>query len=493
MKLKTRLIISFCLILFVPIILGYVLLGSFRVIQMNQMGSMYSINGNYEYFTNSMPLLNYYISTEVEQAKVWVEDGEDLLDAGNLKKLNEKANSNNCFILIREGEEIIFDGSEGDVLTAEDLPRYGQNGSDVNVIVYLSDTSTAVLRQLDFTSDGRELTLFLVTTSDRVLPEVKKLALDLGISIIIILVLTAIILIGWTYQGVVPQLRYLVRCTEEIREGTLDRPIEFHGNNEISELARALEEMRKRLQADALEKIDNEQEQKALISNIAHDLKTPITAVKGYAEGILDGVASTPEKKEAYLRTICNKANEMNSLINELSLYSKIDTNRIPYNFQRLNANQYFRDCAEEIGIDLENQQVSFNYYSYVEPDVEIIGDPEQLERVIHNIVGNSVKYQGNEPLRIQLRMKDVGDFVQIELEDNGMGIAAKDLPYIFDRMFRADASRNSKTGGSGIGLSIVKKIVEDHGGNIWATSKEHMGTCMYFVIRKYQEGTSNE
>lgn len=491
MKLKTRLIISFCLILFLPIIMGYVLLGSFRMIQLNQMGSMYSINGNYEYFTNSIQLLNYYISMEVEQAENWVDD-ENLFDVDNLERLNEKANNNNCFIMMRKGDEILYDGGGG-VITGKDLPSFGANTSDVSVIVYLSDTSTAILRQMDFTYDDVECTLFLVTTSDKVLPEVKKLALDLILSIVIILILTAIILIGWTYQGVVPQLRYLVKCTEEIREGTLDKPIEYHGSNEITELARALEEMRKRLQADALEKIDNEQEQRALISNIAHDLKTPITAVKGYAEGILDGVASTPEKKEAYLRTIYNKANEMNSLINELSLYTKIDTNRIPYNFQRLKAKKYFMDCAEEIGIDLENQQVSFDFYCYVDPDVEIIGDPEQLERVIHNIVGNSVKYHGDEALRIQLRIKDVGDFVQVELEDNGMGIAAKDLPFIFDRMFRADASRNSKTGGSGIGLSIVKKIVEDHGGNIWATSKERLGTCMYFVIRKYQEGTSNE
>ena len=88
----------------------------------------------------------------------------------------------------------------------------------------------------------------------------------------------------------------------------------------------------------------------------------------------------------------------------------------------------------------------------------------------------------------INIRVKDAGDFIQIEIEDNGKGIAQKDLPYIFDRFYRTDASRNSATGGSGIGLSIVKKIVEDHGGKIWATSKEFTGTVMYFVIRKYQE-----
>jgi signal transduction histidine kinase len=117
---------------------------------------------------------------------------------------------------------------------------------------------------------------------------------------------------------------------------------------------------------------------------------------------------------------------------------------------------------------------------------VVIIADPEQLGRVINNIVSNTLKYLDKPQGLINMRIKDVGDFIQVEIEDNGRGIAAKDLPYIFDRFFRADASRNSATGGSGIGLSIVKKIIEDHGGKIWATSKPGIGTIMYFVIRKY-------
>ena len=109
------------------------------------------------------------------------------------------------------------------------------------------------------------------------------------------------------------------------------------------------------------------------------------------------------------------------------------------------------------------------------------------------NIVGNSVKYMDKSDPSITMDLKDVGDFVQIELGDNGKGIAAKDLPNIFDRFYRTDASRNSSKGGSGIGLSIVKKIVEEHGGKIWATSEEGVGTTMYFVIRKYQEVPMNE
>ena len=316
----------------------------------------------------------------------------------------------------------------------------------------------------------------------------KFLTVDLGMSVMIILLFTAIILIMWIYGSIVQKINHLKDAAENIKEGNLDFNIDVRGNDEFSEVAKALEAMRKRLKENAVEKLETENNEKQLISNIAHDLKTPLTAIQGYAEGLLDGVAATPEKQISYIKTIYNKAGEMNTLLNELTIYSKIDTNRIPYNYQKLNVSDYFLDCVEELGMDLDNQNIQLNYYNQVDDTTEIIADPEQLKRVIHNIVGNSVKYMGKKTGLIQLRLLDVGDFVQVEIEDNGSGIAVKDLPYIFDRMYRGDASRNSSVRGSGIGLSIVQKIIEDHGGKIWATSKEGEGTVMYFVLRKYQE-----
>lgn len=321
------------------------------------------------------------------------------------------------------------------------------------------------------------------------LPDFKNLVVDVMISVILILFFTAAILVIWTYSGIISRLRQLNKAAENIRDGNLDFSIDTKGHDEISELSESFEAMRKRLQMNAQEKLDAEQEHRMLISNIAHDLKTPITAIKGYSEGILDGVADTPEKRERYLKTIYNKANEMNTLINELTLYSNIDTNKIPYNFRKLSVKDYFTDCMEELKMDLENQHVQLTFFNYVDEDILMIADPEQLGRVIHNIIGNAIKYmRAEEPSFISMRIKDVGDFIQVEIEDNGKGISNKDLPYIFDRFYRADASRNSAAGGSGIGLSIVKKIIEDHGGKIWATSKENVGTVMYFVLRKYQE-----
>ena len=323
--------------------------------------------------------------------------------------------------------------------------------------------------------------------------QVKLMAKDMILTATIILVFTALSVGLWIYRSIAVPLVKLKKATKNIKEGNLDFVLEVEGNDEFSQLCQDFEEMRKRLKESTEEKILMDKENKELISNISHDLKTPITAVKGYVEGIMDGVADTPEKMDRYVRTIYNKTNEMDHLINELTFYSKIDTNRIPYTFSKLNVEDYFSDCAEELGLEMETRGIELVYANYVEKGVQVIADGEQIRRVIHNIVSNAIKYMEKPRGIIQLRVKDVGDFIQVEIEDNGKGIAAKDLPYIFDRFYRTDVSRNSSKGGSGIGLSIVKKIMEDHGEKVWATSRLGIGTIMYFVLRKYQEVPMNE
>ena len=292
---------------------------------------------------------------------------------------------------------------------------------------------------------------------------VHVMAKDLFISAFVILISVALVVGLWVYRSIAVPLVKLKKATQNIKEGNLDFVLD-------------------------VEKSLIEKENRELISNISQDLKTPITAVKGYVEGIMDGVADTPEKMDRYVRTIYNKTNEMDHLINELTFYSKIDTNRIPYTFSKLNVEDYFEDCSEEVGLELETRGIELVYANYVEKDVMVIADGEQIRRVIHNIISNAIKYMDKPKGIIQIRIKDVGDFIQIEIEDNGKGIGPKDLPYIFDRFYRTDVSRNSSKGGSGIGLSIVKKILEDHGGKVWATSRLGIGTIMYFVLRKYQE-----
>lgn len=335
--------------------------------------------------------------------------------------------------------------------------------------------------------------LFVLHQFNRFGPEVRAVMIQMLVTGVMILIFVCAALTLWVYRSVLRPLSKLQEATRKIRDGNLDFTLEVEEDDEIGELCQDFEEMRIRLKENAEEKIQYDIENKELISNISHDLKTPITAIKGYVEGIMDGVASSPEKLDKYIRTIYNKANDMDRLIDELTFYSKIDTNKIPYEFNKINVNSYFGDCVEEVGLDMDSRNIELGYFNYVSDDVVVIADAEQMKRVINNIISNSVKYMDKPKGIINIRIKDVGDFIQIEIEDNGRGIAAKDLPCIFDRFYRTDSSRNSSQGGSGIGLSIVRKIVEDHGGRIWATSKEGMGTEMHIVLRKYQEVLQSE
>ena len=178
--------------------------------------------------------------------------------------------------------------------------------------------------------------------------QARQMFNTLVLYIVCILVFTAVLLLLWVYRSIITPIRKLRNAADNIKEGNLDFCVDVSGADEIGELGEAFESMRRQLKDNAEEKLRDEQESRALISNIAHDLKTPITAVKGYAEGILDGVANTPEKVDKYVRTIYNKATEMNTLINELTLYSKIDTNRIPYNFAKIHVADYFNDCIKK-------------------------------------------------------------------------------------------------------------------------------------------------
>lgn len=496
MKLRTRLTISFCIIIFVPILLAGLVIFGFANSHMKDIEQTYGIkSGNYNYLVNSVQLLNRYTKKNYEElVRVADNNPDSFADKKYLDKRNEELAGKYSYLIVRREEKLIYKGREVVGFDEEDLPGYGEYEPDAVSGTYVDGEEQVLIKQIDFEfTDGDRGSAFIITSSHELLPEIESLLLDACISIILILLLTAAMLIIWIYQGIIRPIKKLEVATINIQQGNLDFTLETEGSDEISELCASFEEMRKRLKESSERQIESERKNKELISNIAHDLKTPITAVKGYSEGLLDGVADTPEKQEKYLRTINSKANEIDALLNELTLYSKIDTNRIPYNFKKLNVGAYFNDCIEEIGMDLETKQIGLSYFNYVENDVMIIADPEQLRRVVNNIIGNSVKYLDKARGLLNIRIKDVGDFVQVEIEDNGRGIAAKDLPYIFERFYRTDASRNSATGGSGIGLSIVKKIIEDHGGKIWATSKESVGTVMYFVIRKYQEVIQDE
>ncbi|WP_434310617.1 ATP-binding protein [Hominifimenecus sp. rT4P-3] len=492
MKLRTKLTISFLTIILAPILLIGASVTVMNHFQIKALREIYGLADTEILFSsNTLQLFNALTqSMRDEVERIMQDDTAALEDAEYLENLNQRLMEKHSYLIVRKNGDILFTGDVAGQRIYDRLPGYGYGSNIKNQEgIYLGGEVGCLMSQQDFLfADGGEGSLFIVTNVEPLLPEVRSVVMEIVYVIILVLILTAVLLTVWLYGSILRPLGALKKATREIKNGNLDFSIDVSGKDEISELCMGFEEMRLRLKENSEEKMQYDADNKVLISNISHDLKTPITAIKGYVEGILDGVASSPEKLDKYVRTIYNKANDMDKLIDELTLYSKIDTNRIPYNFSKIKIDDYFNDCVEELKLELSAKNIELTYYNYLTEDVTIIGDTEQLKRVINNIISNSVKYMDKKKGLINIRIRDSGDFVQIEIEDNGRGISGRDLPYIFDRFYRADASRNSSTGGSGIGLSIVRKIIEDHGGRIWATSKESTGTIMHFVLRKYQE-----
>ncbi len=492
MKLKTRLVIAFMSIIIIPIVLLVFSGILFFQYEVHVLKKAYGVNVSYEMFTGtSIKVLTQLTNQQFQAMDEQIdEDSAQFLDMEYLDGINTSLEKSRSYLIVRVDDVLYYNGADEDNIVVDftDLPNFEVQDGNIRDTVY--DYENGFLsRQLDFVlPTGGQVSVFIITEVVDMMPETRDIAIQLILGVVLILAITAATLTVWIYRAMVSPLNRLKEATHNIKEGNLNFELKPENKDEIGELCEDFEDMRRRLKESAEERLSYDNDNKELISNISHDLKTPITAIKGYVEGIMDGVADTPEKINKYVRTIYNKANDMDRLIDELTYYSKIDTNRIPYVFSKINVSEFFGDCADEVSLDLEAKGIDFGYYNYVDEGTVIIADAEQLHKVINNIISNSVKYMDKPKGHINIRIKDDGDFIHVEMEDNGKGIGVKDLPYIFDRFYRTDSSRNSQKGGSGIGLSIVKKIIEDHGGSIWATSKEGTGTEMHFVLRKYQE-----
>lgn len=500
MKLKTRLIIIFFTVLLLPLTLTFGAIMLFSNLQTESLVQKYGFeNATNVYLPNSLQIINAMTNSVYEDFFSVLKFGtttdgtpQTVENYSYWDELNNELLRADSFLVVRKEETVIYSGaslSNRKDFNTRTLPEFDNFTVGTKTTPYLLDDYSVLVKQLDFYFyDGSRGSFFIVTSVSELLPQLQQLFVQIIASSFIIFLITSAALTLWMYHGITSPLKNLKAATQSIREGNMDFKLEKKSNDEIGELCDDFEAMRKELKHSQEEKLRFDRENRELISNISHDLKTPITAIKGYCEGIIDGVADTPEKIEKYIRTIYNKSIAMDSLINELTFYSKVDTDKLPYNFRKLNVTEFFDDCVTEIRLDLEAKGIEFSYRNHSDASSMMMADPEQLHRVLNNIVSNSVKYMDKSKGFIDLVIREDDTFISVEVIDNGRGISPEALPHVFDRFYRADTSRNTKQGGSGIGLSIVKKIIEDHGGHANATSIDGEGTTIYFTLKKLKE-----
>lgn len=482
MKLKTKLWITFIIIVVLPILLttiAYLVIGATVVLGMRDTYGEDSIS--FSFASNPASAYDEIINEHYETLEEYaLSDPSKLGDKEILAQMDESLGEVSAFLVVKKGDSLYYVSAESQY---DPVIHQLTDLADTKLEYYFKDVRRLV-KKLEFTfEDGSQGSIYLVTKVNSMVSE--ALVTAMLVAMILVLVVTGILLILWLRRSMFRPMNQLKDAMKKIAEGDLDTELVTKEKGEIKDLFDNFEIMRKQLKSTAEEKALVEKTNRELISNISHDLKTPITSIKGYVEGIMDGVADTPEKMNKYIRTIYNKANDMDLLINELTVYSQLDAKSIPYRFHQISVTDYFGDCIEEVGLDLEQKGIHFEYTNEVDKGVQIWADPEQLKRVINNIINNSVKYRRKENASITIHVADLKNLVRVDMEDNGKGIPKEDLEKIFERFYRTDASRNSAQGGSGIGLSISKKIVEEHGGEIWATGEEGKGLAIHFTLRK--------
>ncbi len=497
MKLRSKLKISFCIMIILPVLLCA---AAVCVIFKFQVVSIYQVYG-----VQQADLMSHFYSSGVMMGRITEEiyneikavsenDPKQFEDMAFLEELDQKLNEKLSALTVRKNGVMIYRSASLDKKDLEEiLPEYKQGDNYSDEGTYKGGDYQSLVKQVDFSDfEGNEYSVSIVTFLNQMLPQVKVLIIQVLAAILFVLVLTSLVLNVWIYRSVIRPMDKLKLATYNIKTGNLDFEMPKVSGDEIGDVCRDFEEMRVILKQSAEDKVLSDKEEKELIRNISHDLKTPLTAIRGYVEGILDGIADTPQKQEKYLRTIANKVNDMDRLIDELTIYSRLDTNRIPYTFDKIDAKQYFDSYCGEIGLELEAQGIRLEYRCHAGEGLVIVADAEQLKRVMNNIINNSIKYMDQSRAgKIEIDLYDEGNAAHLVIKDNGKGIGADELPHIFERFYRTDSSRNSQQGGSGIGLAIVKKIIEDHKGKIWAESVEGEGTTMHIYLLKEQDKLS--
>ncbi|MCM3631267.1 HAMP domain-containing histidine kinase [Paenibacillus glycanilyticus] len=329
--------------------------------------------------------------------------------------------------------------------------------------------------------DGSTGELVIVTDMEPVAGFFKRLLPLVLLTLLAALAVTSGVLTYLVSRSIIKPLYALKEAADHIREGDLDHAIRLRRQDEIGQLGAAFEEMRVRLQASLGAQLELEQGRKELLAHISHDLKTPITAIQGCTDCLRDGIADTEEKRQKYIQMIAGKTTEMNRMIEELQLYSTLDTGKLPFRWETVNLTAYMIQLVNELQLDprFGGTEVTFKGGSNRAAAL-IRADRQKLHRALMNLADNSLQHMKLEPKKLEFLLEEEPDGrYLLQIRDNGEGVPAEALPRVFDRFFRAESSRSPGKGNSGLGLAIVKQIMEAHDGTAAAASSPGEGTTI--------------
>ena len=479
MSIKLRLVLSNIAMIIVPIILFF--FASLLLVVL--------FLGDFREMAKFLPESHNYHKTVQEDSVLFLElkeksvmNPEELMSTGYLQSLNKRLKKIDAGLMIRKDNETFYSTANLEKVKAAQLPGFGVEASNRNLETI--GNQTFAIKQHDFfLQDGSQISFFLMRDASPWNQFVKTFFPILFGLCLFILIITNGLLTYFVSKSIIKPINRLKTAANYIKNGDLEHSIHTTRKDELGQLTQAFEEMRIQLKESHNMQKQYEENRKELIAHISHDLKTPITSIKGYIEGIRDGVADTPEKRAHYVKTIYTNAVSMDHLIDELFLFSKLDLGKLPFEFEELDIKNYLIDYMEELSFDLRKQHVNVHFEYNPIGSYLVLIDREKFKRVLANIINNSLKYMDNEEKNLTLSLISTDDKVKVIITDNGPGIPEESMPFIFNQFYRAERSRNKLTGGSGLGLSIARMIIEEHNGTIQVESTLMVGTEMTIIL----------
>lgn len=302
---------------------------------------------------------------------------------------------------------------------------------------------------------------------------ILKSFIIIGVAAMAIILLISQIFTNWLIKRILRPVNALTAGANRIVQGNLSEPVIYKGKDELSAVIATFNQMQAYLLEERKRNASFEKARTDMIAGISHDLRTPLTSVKGYIKGLRDGVASTPEKQEQYLAIAYNKASEMDALLQKLFYFSKLETGNLPLALKVEDLGQFVRKYVAQNQAELSQRKTSINV-DRAELGHFVSMDAEQMNRVLTNLIDNSIKYARAETLALNISVWREKENVHLNVSDNGQGVPEEQLANLFVQFWRGDESRGNRDGGgSGLGLNIVKHIVEAHGGTVSARNEE--------------------
>jgi len=272
-----------------------------------------------------------------------------------------------------------------------------------------------------------------------------------------------------------------------IRNTRLNVPAEFE-NKSADEMLDITERDVKEWQVKRLSTKEKEEiltkYRQEFTGNISHELKTPLFSIEGYIHTLLDGAMNDAGLTKKYLRKTADNVDRLSEIIDALSTISKFESGQLDLDIKEFDIRQLVVECVEELRYLIEEKKVIVQIGSDEYTPIMVFGDRQYIRQVLINLISNSVRYSHRDGIT-KIEFSYITGQCLIEVSDNGIGIEAEHLPYLFDRFYRVDYGRSRKAGGSGIGLAIVKHIINAHGQRVQVSSEYGKGSNFSFTLRK--------